>query len=354
MPSSKKSEVDYLNMLFCLLVICIHLLAPAISQLNKDSWQYITLFIPWRLASFVVPGFIMLSGIKIFHKYTLTPLKYWVFIKGRILKILVPYSIAVTTYYSYFIHKGDLLFDVSEWLEYLLLGNLVSHFYFVVIIMQFYLLLPFFINYLKRYSPIFVIPLSIFITLLFKTYLPTMLNLCYPSAPFAYNDRVFTSYLMYWVIGCYIGLYSESFKALVIKHKNLLLRQVLCFALCELILGIMQFSRGIYIPFLESIHVMYILTSILALFAIAQALPAHWVATPILSTLNRCSYTVYLFHCLFIFIMNDWLYRHSINDVATALLLRSLGVCLMISMMLGASYWRHKFHHASKHQHATL
>ena len=62
----RKNELSLLNIIFCLLVIFIHIASAPIAGLSKGSWQYGVFFVPWRLSSFVVQGFIFLSGLKMF------------------------------------------------------------------------------------------------------------------------------------------------------------------------------------------------------------------------------------------------------------------------------------------------
>ena len=67
---TRKTEISMLNILLCLMVVFIHVSSAPVSQLNKESFQYITVMVPWRLSAFVVQGFIFLSGLKFFIKGT--------------------------------------------------------------------------------------------------------------------------------------------------------------------------------------------------------------------------------------------------------------------------------------------
>ena len=50
----KQKEIDFINILLCILVMLIHILSRSVISLDKTSIQYLTVLIPSRLASFVV------------------------------------------------------------------------------------------------------------------------------------------------------------------------------------------------------------------------------------------------------------------------------------------------------------
>ncbi|MGL4800012.1 MAG: acyltransferase family protein [Cellulosilyticaceae bacterium] len=339
MHTTKKQEINFLNVGCCLLVVLIHVIGPTLVQVEKGTWQYVLIFIPWRLAAFVVPCFIFLSAIKLFAKYENQHVQYGKFILSRIKKIYVPYILWVGIYYLYFIREGVLLFQWQDLGEYIVLGNLVSPFYFVVIIMQFYLLLPFWMKVLKRYAPVVMIPLAILLTLLFKQYLPDMVSLMTGGIAFEWNDRVLTTYMMYWVIGGYVGLHYEAFIKLLDTHKGFILGQAAVFTVLESVFGVMQFAKGIYIPFLEMLHVLYILAIIMGLCVVAKCYGQKVAQLKVVRSLNQSSYAIYLSHSLLIFMVNDWLGKLGVTQMGMTLVLRCVTVYGCILLISGLLMW---------------
>lgn len=63
---NKKYEISFLNTLFCVLVIFIHVVSAPVTDLEKGTAAWTAVFVPWRLSAFVVQGFIFLSGMKMF------------------------------------------------------------------------------------------------------------------------------------------------------------------------------------------------------------------------------------------------------------------------------------------------
>jgi fucose 4-O-acetylase-like acetyltransferase len=137
----RKDELSYLNILFCLLVIFVHVSSNPITTLSKSSWQYAVVFFPWRLSAFVVQGFLFLSGLKLFLNHP-NGFNYKSLYSSRLKSILIPYIIWNVIYYIYFVRKCYFGFDLKDLLVYMCNGTLVSPFYFVVILFQFYILAP--------------------------------------------------------------------------------------------------------------------------------------------------------------------------------------------------------------------
>jgi len=98
----KKTEISYMNIFLCLLVVFIHVSSEPVSKLDKSGLPYIFIMVPWRLSAFVVQGFIFLSSLKIFLK-PISHFDYLSFIKNRVKTILFPYIIWVMIYYLYLI-----------------------------------------------------------------------------------------------------------------------------------------------------------------------------------------------------------------------------------------------------------
>jgi hypothetical protein len=62
----RKREISSLNCLFCVMVVCIHLLSEPVTRFEKGTWQYAVAFVPQQLMFVSVYGFVFLSGLKLF------------------------------------------------------------------------------------------------------------------------------------------------------------------------------------------------------------------------------------------------------------------------------------------------
>ena len=205
----RNREISFVNVVLCLLVMWIHICSVAVTGLPKENISFFGVYVPWRLSAFVVQGFIFLSALKYFRKEG--AFSYGSFLWGRIRKIGVPYVIAVVISYLGLIDLGYYTFDLGFLGESLLLGNMIAPFYFIIIIFQFYLLMPLWRKMTEKVDFWVAALASVMLMRLFHGGLPAMIGILSPGTEFIYNDRVFTSYLAYWVLGCYAGKYYDRF-----------------------------------------------------------------------------------------------------------------------------------------------
>lgn len=320
----RKNELSFLNIIFCLLVILIHVLSSPVTGLTKGTWQYCAVFIPWRLSAFVVQGFIFLSGLKMF--LTKKEENYFKYCWSRFVKIVFPYVAMVAVFYAYFISHQYFGFSISDLWAYIIKGDLVSHFYFVIIIVQFYLLKPLWKIMIEKVLPVVAVIFSVFVMFFFKNLL----------SEFLYNDRILTSYLTYWVLGCYVGANFEGFSQHIRKYKLVYIFQFIIIALVETIVSYKHFVVG-GIKFLEELHFVYCISAIFCMYAIATVIGDKVMNFKLARKVDNASYYIYLIHPLFIFITDDKLYQRGVQDIGTAFIVRFL-VTYVLAIVISVVY----------------
>ncbi len=150
---TRKMELDYINAIACLLVILIHVLSYGIANADPLSWQAGILYFPWRLAGFVVPVFLFTGAVKMalfFRDTEITAGVYLRYIWERIQHIYFPYAVWVVIYYLCLYAAGYLEGSLSELVSGIFWGNLSGQFYYIVIVMQFYLLMPLWMRIVRK------------------------------------------------------------------------------------------------------------------------------------------------------------------------------------------------------------
>jgi len=315
MPATRrKNEIDILTVILCLLVIFIHVSSEPVSQLASGAAHMLITSL-WRLASFAMQGFILISAVKFFLKVKDGNFKYLPFLWGRVKTVLIPYIFAVLVFYIYFIYHGYFPFKITDLLKYIFLGNLVSPFYFVVTIMQFYLLMPLWIWITKHVKFYIALPAALVVTLLLWRYLPQVLS-WFGVHGFAYNDRVFTTYLIYWTLGCYIGFSYEKFLAFFRRRDVTAICAVAFAALTAVMLiwsdWAMTAGQALGWSF-EYLHFAYVVVAILFVYRLTvAAMNLRW---PLIGLISRASYYIFLFHCLFIFELDNIFYAHGVTRI---------------------------------------
>lgn len=316
----RRAELSRLNVLFCLLVVFIHTASHPVSALDRLSWQYALVMIPQRLSFVAVPGFFLLSGVKLTlpRKHPQPLSAYWM---GRTKNILLPYLLAALVYYLTFVYGLRWFpFSLSNFLGYVIRGDLSSPFYFLITLFQFILLAPLFRWLSERWSPCVLLPFALGVTWLSSMYLNSILQLFVPEASFRYADRVFTSYLVYYLAGCCIGRHYDRFLALLEENRGLITGLFFFFACADGGISLMAFSGRRSAPYLEFVHTLYILSAILFFYGAAvrrtSPLP-RWAAD-----IDRASYLIYLYHCLVITLFNNFTARLGLSRVSVLFVLR--------------------------------
>lgn len=294
----KKNEIMLLNVLLCLMVIFIHVTSEALGIRDANPVTWLILFLPWRFSAIVVPGFIMLSGIKLFLKGT-DNFKAGEFYKKRALSIVLPYLLWVVLYYIYYCITGQMTFSFKELLFYIYSGDLAGHFYFVTALLQFYLLMPLWVWLFKRVDAFIMLPASLFIAIIFGQYLPNLIDMLFPDYFFRYYDRVFTSYLFWWCLGCYAGLNYDRFIGIIKKNIGFIVFLLMLSIFFDSVGSMLVFWHGKPQSWLETTHMLYIFSALLFLMRVAVYYSDSVIPKlKIVRGIDRASYLIYLTHCL--------------------------------------------------------
>lgn len=330
--TKRKTELSLLNLLMCFAVVFVHIVSWTLPQMDKSSIKYICVLAPWRLSAFVVQGFIFLSGVKLFASEK--PFRYGRFLLDRCKKILLPYLLWVCVYYAYFIGIGWYTFAWRDLAEYIFLGTLCSHFYFIIIIVQFYLLLPLFRWLLGRAGTWLLCGISVLLTALFKLYVH-----------FPYDDRVLPAFLCYFVIGAAVGKQYTKVIALLKKCILPLGATFAALGFANVLLTYRAQAQSAVYPYFEALHLCYCLAAIFFLLALFAKAAEGRPLPKLVSLCDRSTYGIYLSHVLFIYIANDLLYRAGITDMLYTLVLRGIFTyAATLALCMGYTFIKEKLH----------
>ncbi len=298
------TEISLMNIFFAMLVILIHLCSKHLSAPDKFAIEYKVILSVWRLSSFVVQGFIFLSAFKFFSRDERS-FKYGKFYLSRLTEIVIPYVVFSVIYYFLFLHLGFYP-EGQNHLSYILHGlyktNIVGHFYFVIIILQFYLLMPLWRFLNKRVKYHYLLPVALIITVIYSYYFPE-------------SDKSILKYLIYWVFGmCFGKHYSDAKK----YSKELFPLTLILFICCGVADASLMWCNlaGVYaFPYLEYLHILYSSLAILFFFEVARKFKGIY-KFKVLKAVNGASYYIYLSHCIFIYLF-DYVIIHKIADLTS-------------------------------------
>ena len=307
--TKRKSELSILNIIMFLLVMLIHVISWTINNLDKNSLEYVSVLVPWRLSAFVVQGFIFISAVKLFASKK--EANYEKFLFGRYIKIIIPYILWVFIYYAYFIKHYGYVFSWNDVGSYIVFGTICSHFYFIVTIMQFYFNLPLFKYIMRKETAVFMCIASVIFTVVFKH-----------NVHFQYDDRIFLSYLCYFVLGAAVGMNYERACELIRKYLWLASIVFVIFAFLDSYIVYRTNVLGIPFVYVEAVHILYCIAAIFFFFGWCLFFFEGKKLPRFVQLLDRSSYTVYLSHVLFIYIANSLIWNRGIENVMLQFALR--------------------------------
>lgn len=265
----KITEVSVFEFFLCMFVILIHLLSEGINVFPKWSVLSIVFFTVTKLTTFAVPAFIFTSALKLFYKFSERKFTYAPFLLDRIRKIYLPYIIMVVIYYIIFVYAFHIYeFNPVSLIKYILNGDLSAQFYFVVLIMQFYLLMPLWILLSKHKSKLFntiIIFIAVVCSIGFRMLISST----------EYTHKIFPSYLVFWILGMYAGMYYNEFLRFLSKSRLLVLCRLACFcntSLRNFIYGVWRCYKQSFLTYNSDI-----ILSVLNIWFLPVRVWSYWI-----------------------------------------------------------------------------
>lgn len=145
-PQARLMELDVLRALAALGVIVIHVTASALAagpEAGRSFWLLAGLN---EGARFSIPAFVFISGVALFYSYADRPVRAGSFWRKRLGAVALPYLVWSLFYVLFTAWLGHVPMSKLPRLAGLaiLQGSAMYQLYFVVLILQFYLLFPFF------------------------------------------------------------------------------------------------------------------------------------------------------------------------------------------------------------------
>ena len=201
---------DSFKAIAAFMVIFIHVTAAPVTTLTSGC-SYDLLLLVNRFSKPSVPMFLFVSGLVLQRSYQNRAFRYGEFLQRRVQKVLIPYVIWCAIYYAWFIFHGIYEFDSGFFAENLLSGKMMYHLYFVVVIVQYYVLFAFFRWITEKYPAHFVLPVAALLNLI---------EICIISEQ--YYGRCFITYLTVFFMGCYIAKHYEKAMEMLLKLKSIL------------------------------------------------------------------------------------------------------------------------------------
>lgn len=295
-------EIDFARAIAMLSVIMIHVTSTYIHYKSGFTiFDMNVAFVLNQITRFAVPFFVLLSGISLELGKEINSLKQ--FYKHRLMKIGIPYCFWCTVYYLYNNHLDFSTISIRSFLENLASGQAAPHLYFMIILMQLYLLFPIlkyaverwlwpsvFISFIITYT----IQKQIFFLMFHVDLIPTSLH--------SKLWMLFPTWLFYFIIGITLTKQRLS-KVRDFARKN-----------ACLILTVTTFFSILYVlesritGSLESIKpslILFVFLILLSSFGVWKFIGSHDAVQKATGFLAKHSLTIYFEHVLVLYF-----YRH--------------------------------------------
>ncbi|UUZ80583.1 acyltransferase [Paenibacillus sp. P26] len=324
MPTEKKKskpklmELDFVRAVAIVAVVMIHATADATVDPLLVSERSRMFYIAFnKLSNFAVPVFIFISGLVLFYRY----LDDWngrqvvQFYVKRVRQALIPYLIWSLFYYLYnqwLFERSTLHMDWREFADKSLWADTSYHLYFMIIIVQFYLLFPPLMS-LSQAFPWFrkaLLPLGIGIQAAFYSYNHWV-------EPVDHAASLCVNYFSMFALGGMLGMHYEAFIRVLRRHIAWILPLTAIFG-C-MFMAMYAFEGHIHFVIentwyeaLFFIYAMFAGVSLIWLGRRLQNLP--WIAKA-MGALGAASFGIYFVHPAIL----SYFKVHVTNDTGTTL-----------------------------------
>lgn len=295
-PSKKKelNDIIILRVLSCISVMLVHITSDASLGLRKGSISSMIFSFINTASTYVVPSFIFISGYILYYGYKNRDLKLSKFYYKRFKSILIPYIVWSIIYYMFFIKFFSYEVSIKFLVKNLIYGTMVYHLYFVIVIMQFYLLFPLILYLYKRFNGIFLTIIFLLISISFNKFVILK-----------YSDRLFMNYIFFFGLGCSFAKYIDRVNNFIEKNKTYIIWLNIImtfFYTIEIYLGR---NYGININPIGFTWYIFSTTSIFFYYCISRILVNSSISVPkIVNGISVNSYTIYLTHPFILIILN--------------------------------------------------
>lgn len=309
--TDKLYELDYMRFIACFAVMIVHITATGVTGYIHGSFPHIIMLAINRSFKFTTPIFIFLSGVTSFYSYRKKEFKYIPFIIRRLEKVLVAYLVWCIIYYAAYMKLGFYSFDISFFTESVLLGTMSYHLYFVIIIVQMYIVGPIFYKLLKgSNNKIIILIVSAIITVLCAEYIR-----------FENSDRLFVKYIFFYMLGIFVTLEYDEYISWINKHKVFITVGYIAFSAAYTFVSYYDLTINIFVWFVFSIF------SVFFVYYVGLEMKKVFIKIySFIKLFGQSSYYIYLMHPLILTLMILYTDNNGILSITKRLLIYSATV----------------------------
>jgi peptidoglycan/LPS O-acetylase OafA/YrhL len=363
-------EVDYLRAFGLTSIVLIHSLSYFFSLPDANLMSHTLQGLVVNLLRYGRFVFMFTTGLVFFYSYrdrTLDPRRFY---RRRLKNLVIPYAVWTALYlfldrWSNMIKWSGTAGFGSVFLQNLLSGNAFEHLYYIVVTIQFYLLLPFL---LARFRPLrarsgrlaaiwvgillasgLLISVVYFYGLEVQASVITSLVAGKPWQGIVgwvlmWNDRLLISYLPFYLLGGLAGLYLEECRKWITDHARLIGFGLLVSAM---VLAGQYFYDFVHqgqvwdltiSVFKPSIY-FYSLFVVAALFRVSLTMNRRGSLLVLIKMLSSNSLGIYLMHPAVLFFLHSYVWNQAMPGSLLVIIdpLAALAISCLFTHWLGSN-----------------
>ena len=213
-------EIPVIRSIAAILVVAVHVIAGLYysrGEFTNEAIGYINQF-----ARIGTPIFAIISAFLLMSMVQRKGFNLGTFVKSRFSKIFIPYLIWSTVYLVYRFHVEDSLKPGVPLSEYFLYGTANFHLYFILTVLQFYVVFPFLVRFKKGTMLLVATVVAMGVNYFWLTSGSLTTNNDFLNQ--VVNSRSFLlNWIAYFMMGITYAVYYEEIQQILKRHRTILL-----------------------------------------------------------------------------------------------------------------------------------
>ncbi|PHK50101.1 acyltransferase [Staphylococcus edaphicus] len=218
-------EIPIIRSIATLFIVCVHL---SVSYTNNENSYSMTIIAGYlsQIGRLGTPVFAVISAFLLTHSVLKRGFDLNYFVKSRFTKIFIPYIIW-TTVYLYYLGVVEVTLDSNKnFIGYYLYGTGNYHLYFILTVLQFYILFPV-LQKIKKGVPLLLTYVLSTILTIFWQLNYEQLSIDIPVIGTFLMSRAFIlNWISYFILGIIFAKHYEEINNGIRKYKTLLLPSI--------------------------------------------------------------------------------------------------------------------------------
>ena len=292
-------ELNFVRGIACLLVVMVHVTARHY-YLNDQYFNWFTFFLN-QFSRFGTPLFAIIAGFLLFNQSFRGRFQIKRFIKSRFAKIFVPFLVWSFVYlyikdYPFPWLKGGNSFE--EFLTLFFLGDAQYHLYFIILVIEFYLLFLV-LQFAKKEK-----------TIIFLTVLSFFINYFFMRKPFDFGHDLLNTFLQdrsslfYWIFYFMLGgLFAYYWNDITNWLKNNINLNI-CLGLIVIVFSVYEYNTFVMYSSTRISNLLFIPVIFMFLASTYFALENSDMIRKLFVNLGNLSMGIYLVHPLVILFLD--------------------------------------------------